>query len=613
MDIVTIDLETYYDKEYSLSKMTTESYVRDPRFEVICLGVKVNDEEVDTYTGDAPGRFLKSLNYSKRAILCHNTAFDGLILSHHFGIRPALWLDTLSMSRPIHKLTVGGSLKKLAAHYKIGVKGTEVVNALGKRRRDFSRPEIEAYMNYCANDVELTYTLFHLLKKGFPASEIKLIDQTLRMYTEPRVVLDREQLVSHLTSIQTKKEKLLSVIGGDKAKSHLMSNPKFAALLRKLGVEPPMKTSPTTGKETYAFAKTDKGLTDLLEHPDPRVAAIVSARLGTKSTIEETRTQALIEAEARGPLPIMLNYYGAHTGRFSGGDGLNLQNLPARTNKSIRRALCAPKGEVLLACDLSQIEARMLAWMAGQDDLVESFRLGRDVYSEFATEVFGYPVDKSLYKERFVGKTAILGLGYGCGHVKFREMLRQGKVDVDEPESQHIVQVYRNKNTMICNLWNRAGWGINTLVGGGMQQIGPVTLEQGRVVLPNKMTLTFPHIRAFSSSFGYLSDPRLVAAYERGEEIPQEKWTRLYGPKLVENLIQALARIVITYHMERVGRIYPVVFQVHDEIVVSVPEAEAEVAKAKVMTIMSTPPKWCEDLPVACEAGYAKNYGDVER
>ena len=614
MDIVTIDFETYYDREYSLSKMTTEAYVRDPRFEIIGVGVKVNDEEVDTYSGSDVGKFLKSLNYSKRAILCHNTAFDGAILSWHFGIRPALWLDTLSMARPKHKMTVGGSLKKLADHYQIGVKGTEVVQAMGKRRKDFTKAELDQYMRYCANDVELTYALFLMLRQGFPASEIRVIDQTIRMYTEPRVVLDREQLVKHLTAIQTKKEKLLSVIGGEKAKSHLMSNPKFARLLTKLGVEPPMKTSPTTGKQTYAFAKTDKGLTALLEHPDPRVAAVVAARLGTKSTIEETRTQALIEAEARGPLPIMLNYYGAHTGRFSGGDGLNLQNLPARTNKGIRRALCAPDGEVLLACDLSQIEARLLAWLAGQEDLTQAFREGRDVYSEFATDVFGYPVDKSLYKERFVGKTAILGLGYGCGHAKFREMLRMGGVEVSESEAKHIVQVYRNKNTMIGNLWNRAGWAITTLISDGTQEIGPVTFEQGRVVLPNKLALTFPHLKSLQgdSGFGYLSDPRLVTKYEAGEDIPQDKWTRLYGPKLVENLVQALARIVITTHMTKLRK-YNVVFQVHDEIVLSVPETKVEAIQAEVEAIMSTPPKWCADLPVACESGWAKNYGDVER
>ena len=127
MDIVTIDFETYYDKDFSLSKMTTEAYVRDPRFEVIGVGVKINNNPTDTYSGSNVGRFLNSLDYSDKAILAHNTYFDGLILSYHYGIQPRLWLDTMSMSRPVYKLTVGGSLAKLAEATGVGIKGDEVV------------------------------------------------------------------------------------------------------------------------------------------------------------------------------------------------------------------------------------------------------------------------------------------------------------------------------------------------------------------------------------------------------------------------------------------------------------------------------------------------------
>ena len=298
----------------------------------------------------------------------------------------------------------------------------------------------------------------------------------------------------------------------------------------------------------------------------------------------------------------------------SGGDGLNLQNLPSRKSKKIRQALCAPEGEVLLACDLSQIEARMLAWMAGQDDLVEAFREGRDVYSEFATEVFGRRITKADKTERFVGKTAILSLGYGSGHVKFREMLRIGGVTVDEAEAQRIVQIYRQKNHAIVSLWNRLGWAIGAMVRGEDYELYPVNIKHNSITLPNKLQLNYPHLKLLSNTnFGYLSDPRQVKKYEAGEDIPDDKWTKLYGGKLAENVIQALARIVITDHMVKAGRRYPVVFQVHDEIVLSVPERMADKSQEEVMAIMSTPPKWASDLPVACEAGWAYNYGDVER
>ena len=324
MDIVTIDFETYYSREFSLSKMTTEAYVRSSEFEIIGVGVKINNYPTDWYSGDNPGKFLNSLDYRNKAILCHHTAFDGAILSWHFGIKPRLWLDTLSMARPLHQLTVGGSLAKLVTHYGLGKKGDEVVAAMGKRRADFTPQDLAQYGKYCINDVDLTRQLFDRLKVGFPVSELLAIDQTLRMYTEPVIELDVPLLQEHLVQVRTKKAALMEEVAV--TTEDIMSNQKFASALQQLGVEPPTKTSPTTGKQTLAFAKTDKAFTDLAEHPDVRVQALIAARLGVKSTLEETRTEALIGVAARGALPIMLNYYGAHTGRFSGGDKLNLQN-----------------------------------------------------------------------------------------------------------------------------------------------------------------------------------------------------------------------------------------------------------------------------------------------
>ena len=406
MDIVTIDFETYYSQQFSLSKMTTEHYVRSPEFEIIGLGVKVNDGPVDTYSGTDPAKFLKSIDYSDKAILCHNTAFDGAILSWRLGIKPKLWLDTLSMARPKHQSTVGGSLKALTRLYELGEKGEEVIQALGKRRADFSPQELAQYMRYCANDVDLTYQLFKKLRKGFPVSELLVIDQTLRMYTEPTIELDVELLNCHLGDVVVSKMALMDSIGGS-GKDIIMSNDRFARLLKRRGVDVPMKKSVSTGKDTYAFAKTDLAFLDLQDHPDPIVQTLVAARLGLKSTLEETRTNSLIGVADRGRLPIMLNYYGAHTGRFSGGDKLNLQNLPSRGNNTIRRALKAPEGHAIVSCDSSQIEARMVAYLAGQADLVQWFREGRDVYSEFASEIYNRKITKADKVERFVGKTCL--------------------------------------------------------------------------------------------------------------------------------------------------------------------------------------------------------------
>jgi DNA polymerase len=627
MDIVTIDFETYYDKDYSLSKMTTEQYVRSPLFEVIGVGVKVNDYPTDWYSGDNIGKFLKSLDYSKRAILCHNTAFDGAILSWHFGIRPKLWLDTLSMARPLHNATVGGSLAKLVTYYGVGTKGNEVVAALGKRRADFTEAEITQYGKYCINDVDMTKKLFAKMKVDFPASELLIIDQTLRMYTEPVIELDVPLLKKHLKEVKEQKHDLLEMLGRDMRNTGdwldvLMSNDKFAAYLQSLDVEPPTKISLKTGKESWAFAKTDKGMTDLLEHPDVRVQAVVSARMGVKSTLEETRTEALIGVAGRGRLPIMLNYYGAHTGRFSGGDKLNLQNLPSRGNTTIRRALKAPAGQVLISCDSSQIEARTVAWVAGQDDLVQAFRDKRDVYSEFASEVYGRTVTKADKVERFVGKTCVLGLGYGMGAEKFRRTLELGqggisvKIDIDEAE--RIVHLYRQKNWKIVQFWRKCGNALRDMLYGGSNDLHPkVKYDKRGIRLPNGFYIQYPALRETTNGFAYIADARTFqkATKERIlNNAPSDviTWTKVYGGKVTENIVQALAALVIREQMIAVVRQqFKIAFQVHDEIIIAVPEDNALAAQATLETLMSTPPKWAPDLPVACESGMAANYGDA--
>lgn len=628
MDIVTIDFETYYAKDYTLSKMTTEAYVRDPRFEVIGVGVKVNSHPTDWYSGENPGRFLKSLSYKDKAILCHNTAFDGAILSWHFGIQPKLWLDTLSMARPLHNVSVGGSLKNLVSHYKLGAKGDEVINALGKRRADFSPEELKRYASYCVNDVELTYQLFQKMKGRFTAEELRVIDIVLRMYTDPTIELDVPMLEKHLDEVVNRKSNLVAELGLDcteeEAKATLMSNEKFASFLKAYGVEPPMKMSARTSKMAYAFSKSDKEFTALLEHEDPRVQNAVAARLGVKSTIEQSRTQSLLGVAERGKLPIMLNYYGAHTGRFSGGDKMNLQNLPR--GGTLRKSLCAPKGKVLIACDSSQIEARMVAWVSDQSDLLQAFREGRDVYSEFATEVYGRKVTKTDKLERFVGKTSILGLGYGMGATKFRDTLSLGqggiKVEIEASDAQRIVGLYRSKNHRIAAFWQRCGHVLNDLVSGKEGQVllmkGMLPYKDNSIILPNRLPIQYPLLQTSEAGDGffYVSDGRsfrkAAASKLMGEDIGGIPWVRIYGGKVTENIVQALARIVVTTQMVAIAKRYKIVLQVHDEVVCCVDEAEAEEAKAFIMQCMSTPPTWAPDLPVACEADIGYNYGDAK-
>ena len=621
MDIVTIDFETYYDKKYSLSKMTVEEYIRSPDFEVIGVGVKVNDNSTDWYSGKDVGKFLSSLDYSDKAILCHNTYFDGAILSWKYGIEPKFWFDTMSMSKPKHQMTEGGSLKALVEHYKLGRKGTELENTIGKRRKDFSQDEIKDFASYCILDVDLTYSLFNKLRQGFPAHELMIIDQTLRMYTEPTVILDTDVLEKHLTDVKKKKTDLINDLSmNDKLseaqiKKVLMSNEMFASLLKLLDVERPIKTSLRTGKVAYAFAKTDQAFTNLLGHDNPMVRNLLAARLGIKSTIEETRTERLIETSKRGYLPIMLKYYGAHTGRFSGGDKLNLQNLPR--NGAIRKALTAPLGYKMIACDSSQIEARITAYIAGQEDLLNAFREGRDVYSEFASDVYGQPLKQIDKVKRFVGKTCILGLGYGMGHVKFKDTLSLGmggmSVDVDEFEAQRIVNLYRQKNHKVVGLWNRCNSVLTGMLAGGGGQINDIlSYDHEGILMPNGLRIHYPALKADTSGFSYIADSRAYKKYMSGEHIVGNNWTRIYGGKVVENIVQALARNVVAEQMVRIGQRYHVSFQVHDEVIIIVEAEEADEALEFMVQEMSTPPSWATDLPIACEGKIGNNYGETK-
>jgi DNA polymerase I-like protein with 3'-5' exonuclease and polymerase domains len=405
MNIITIDFETAYGGDLGFAKQTTEEYIRDPRFEVIGVAVQVNDGEPVWFSGTHQKMwdFLNKYDWKNSLALAHNAPFDGAILNWKFGMTPKGWLDTLSMGRALHGTNVGGSLAVLAQHYGIGEKGTEVLNAINKFRKDFNKEDLARYGEYCKNDVKLTWDLFGHMSQGFPKIELRLIDLTVRMFTEPVLQLDTELLEVHLEAEKERKAQLLKTFDKDT----LMSNPQFADLLVSLGVQPPMKKSPTTGKQTFAFSKTDEEFKALLEHENTAVQAVVAARLGTKSTIEETRTERFIGIASRGPMPVPLRYYAAHTGRWGGDDKINLQNL--QRTSPLKMAILAPYGDVMIDSDSSQIEARTLAWLAGQDDLVEAFDRGEDVYKIMASAIYGKAVEAITKDERFVGKTTILG------------------------------------------------------------------------------------------------------------------------------------------------------------------------------------------------------------
>ncbi len=325
--LLTLDFETYYDQQYSLSKITTEEYIRSDLYETIGVAIHIDGGETIWYPQPEVENALKSIDWSDKLLVCQNTAFDGAILAWRYGIHPMALFDIMGMSRALYPHEKSHSLKSQAERHGVGVKGTEVVHALGKRYADFSKEDLAKYGEYCINDVVLTRKLFDIyMGMGFSKQELKLIDLTLRMYIQPVLTLDGGMLVEHLRDTKERKESLIDTVKGlipeseytDDIKSMLMSNAIFANALQALGVEPPMKISARTKKLAYAFAKTDEEFLGLEEHPDVRVQALVAARLGNKSTIEETRTERFLGMAGRGVFPVPLRYYGTHTGRWSG-------------------------------------------------------------------------------------------------------------------------------------------------------------------------------------------------------------------------------------------------------------------------------------------------------
>lgn len=627
MKIVTFDAETYYDREYSLSKITTEDYVRSPLFELIGFAIKVNDGPTQWVPKPECAAFLKSFDWSDAMVVCQNTAFDGAILNWLYGVKPKVWADTLGMSRALYPHDKAHSLKAQAERMGVGVKGEEVLNAIGKRYADFYDAELARYAAYCINDVELTYDIFmKYMEAGFPKQEMKLIDLTLRMFIEPVLELDAEKLRDHLEEVRDLKQTLMYSVramlstdsdlevrqsmwelDNDGLKKLLMSNDKFANVLQSLGVDPPTKVSPTTGKVAWAFAKTDEAFKALEDHHDPRVQAVVAARLGNKTTLEETRTERFIAMAGRGKFPVPLRYYGAHSGRWSGQDSVNLQNLPSRGANAgkIKKAILAPEGYVVIDCDSAQIEARVLAWLAGQDDLVQAFRNKQDVYKLMASKIYSVPIESIDKTQRQVGKTVVLGAGYGVGHVKLQGFLKnQAGVEVTLAEAKRIIDTYRSTSYKIAEFWQKAGDALNSLMMGYTDTIDAVGLIKAipgkGLTLPSGLHIQYPGLRKITND-----DGKTELVYT-SKGLP----VRIYGGKVVENICQAVARQVVAEQMLRVSKRYKAVLTVHDAVAIIAKKEEAAEAQAYLEECMSWNPAWAVGLPLSCESGVGESYGD---
>jgi DNA polymerase bacteriophage-type len=647
--ILVIDFETRWDrKDYTLSKMTTEQYIRDERFKAFGMCMKfLNDEEpAEWVPHDRIPDVLKTYNWNNTAVLAHNAQFDVAILSWVYGVKPCFVFDSLSMARALRGIEVGNSLAKLADEYGLPPKGNAVHSTDGLLELT---PEIEKELaDYCAHDTYLCEEVFKRLVQGYPAKELRLIDMTLKMFTNPVLDLDKEMLSEAIEEERTKRHALLNKLGIEE--TALASNQQFADVLQSMGVEPPTKVSKTTGRKTLALAKNDALFQALLNSDNEDVALLCEARLAVKSTLERTRAQRFLDIASRGSLPVPLNYYGAHTGRWSAskGSGLNLQNL--KRGSFLRKAIMAPEGYMLVVCDLAQIEPRVLAWLAGYDAMLDIFRAGGDPYAAFGAQMFGIPgLSKDSHPDlRQSAKSALLGAGYGLGWSAFAAQLLTGflgapptryyktfakqlgadaeyvqkftdwevnlekladiphnctdqELFVHAIATKKIIDKYRDAADSVVQFWGICQNLIHkSLMNGDEVPYKCVTFKKEEVVLPSGLSLRYNDLKGEPDDKG-----RVQWVYG-----PSSK--KLYGGKLTENIVQAVARCVMTDGMLRIQERYPCVLTVHDEVVCLVPEAEAEDAKTWVLAQMVMEPTYMPGIPLDAEADVAHRYGDAK-
>lgn len=612
--LVTIDFETYFDSDYTLRKLSTSEYVRDERFEAISCAIKINNRATKVYFGEDIKSALAAIDWSAATLLAHHTHFDGLVLSHHYGHVPKRYADTLSMARALHPKTQRNDLASVSRYYNVENK-LSMPEFKGKHLADIPKAERKLISDYNKRDVDVCYQIYKVMGKGFPESELDLIDITVRMFADPVLVVDMALAKKELRREQRDKARAIKESGVDA--DTLSSSPKFVKKLEELGVDIPMKPSPSNpSKLIPAVAKSDESLQALLLHPDQKVAKLVAARLAVKSTIGESRAERMLLRGKDGMnLPIYLNYYGAHTGRWSGGDKFNPQNFKQskKVGGKLRQAIMAPPGHVMVVVDASQIEARVTAWLAEEQWILDAFAAKRDLYCEFASEAYHRTITKEDVQERFVGKTCVLGLGFGMGAPKLQgalltQSINQGLDPVRLPLEicYALVTAYRMKCSNIKKEWDFLNdFGIGAMLSGVALDHMCVRFEKERCVLPNGLALLYPELRAnvVQKTSKYFKGTPSSAVQDASYAVHAGR-TKLYGGLLCENIVQALARIIVANVMRELAKKYRIVMMTHDEIVFIVKKELAQQAFAEASHLMAQPPSWAPDLPLSSDGGF---------
>ncbi len=658
MNIVVGDLETFWSPTHSLSKMNSIDYVMHPDTELISNSLKINDQpSMCVFGEDAIREQLSQVDWDDTFFIAHNmSGFDSLIYAWRLGIRPRVWGCTLAMARPIHAKTVGLSLAKLVAHYKLGVKNNAaLINTRGKHLKDFTVQERQAMSQYNRDDTDQCFELFKALRPHYTTAELWHLDSKIRCLVEPRLIVDVPMLETALVQERKNKKQALLTIAdmfasqvfpaGDvhamdedylleRVRATLASAPMFSQVLEARGVAVPTKPSPTNADVRIpALAKTDLEFINLQEHDDELVAMAATARLSVKSTIGETRMQAFVDVAGYtgGTWPVTVSYCGADTtGRSSGWmyNPLNLNKInpdKPKTTDALRMSLQAPPGHKIVAVDASGIEMRFnhFLWNVRYSTDLWKTDPTTDIYKPTAAAFFMCDVSEVDKSMRQVGKVQQLACGFQCGGARYVDMARtMGGLRLSLEEATRQVKSWRDMTPEIAH-YKDGGWqmcqdALESIMNGIERPIDPrgifVTCAEG-IRLPSGRLIRYPALRQQKSM-------RKVTV--NGAEQVRDEWawvygegrhkTFIYGGKVDENIVQAGARDYV-YDValdvfKQTG--FRPVLEVYDELVYVVPEDQAEQHLALVQERFRQPPSWFPDLVTWSEGDIGDRYGEAK-
>lgn len=602
--------------------MSTESYIRDPRFRALGAAIKWGkDFPARWYNEDQLRYILAKEDWSDVFLICHHANFDGLILGHHYGVRPKMWGCTMSMARLLDPIHLSVSLEQVRHRLGFPPKSTPYNLFRGKHWRELDQATKETLARGCEDEVESIWKIFGILAKTFPAEEYEVVDSLIRMFVNPVLRADTGLLADLWESeAKAKQERMraLEIIEAD-----VQSAAKFQALLEAEGVEIGYKENPK-GEMIPAFAKNDDFMQELLEHDDDRICALAEARIGAKSTLLQTRAETLGTMAQRGPLCVYLRYCGAATLRPTGGDGANWLNF--KRGSAIRRSILAPKGYLLGPVDASQIEFRVCMYLAGQEDVLETFRQGGDSYITLASEIYheviynpkdGDPRFEEMKMKRGAGKQGRLMVIYGAAALQYQKTAAAGlygpKVIMSIEEAERHVGIARNSMPAVTErnsgYWAQCNRIISRLAGGPPMEWGPFLVKDHKLILPSGQamiydTLEFHRPDADEDCRDFERNGYWRMKVKRG-------WKKMWGSKLTQNICEMVSRVIVSQAMIRIKRQYGIrsLNWPYDELLLLIPDnSKAEETLELCRLEMTVVPTWLPNIPLDAEASLGVRY-----